>query len=213
MRRLCLISHGQPSANPRLVRDANALSDAGYAVRVVTAQLMPRLVEHDRCLTGKANWEYEPVVFSSHRNGIPSWNYVRARRRAAAAFAGSWPSAGLVARAYGYANPELALQAGKQPADVFIAYQHNSLPAAAWAAKKHGSRFALDAQDLLADCSAEPVELPRSIEKRYLGDCAYVSTMSRSAANRLQTTNGLVQTPLVLLNTPRERQCGLEAAS
>ena len=32
MKRICLISHGQPSRNPRLIRDANCLSSAGYDV-------------------------------------------------------------------------------------------------------------------------------------------------------------------------------------
>lgn len=203
MRRLCLISHGEPAANPRLVRDADALAEAGYEVRVIATELMPHLKEHDRILADRAKWYYEPVVFSPRRNGNPSWNYIRGRRRLAAALTGAWRSEGLVARAYGYANPELATLANKQPADLFIAYQHNSLPAASWAAAKQGAKFSLDAQDLLSDCSAEPEELARSIETRYLSRCAYVSTMSPSAARRLQETNKLSETPIVLHNTPR----------
>jgi len=199
---LCLVSHGQPAANPRLVRDGHALAEAGYSVRVVALQLQRNLVEHDRAIADKAKWQYEPVDFSARKNGTMSWNYVRARRRAAAALASRWPSEELVARAAGYASPELATEAGKQPADLFIAYQHNSLPAASWAAKRHGAVFALDAQDLLADCSAEPVALTRSIEMRYLRDCAYVSTMSEAAAKRLQETNNLCRAPIVLHNTP-----------
>jgi hypothetical protein len=164
---------------------------------------MPHLKEHDRILADRAKWHYEPVVFSARRNGNPSWNYIRGRRRLAAALTGAWHSEGMVARAYGYANPELATLACKQPVDLFIAYQHNSLPAASWAAGKQRSKFALDAQDLLADCSAEPEELARSIETRYLSRCAYVSTMSPSAARRLQETNSLSETPIVLRNTPK----------
>jgi len=200
---LCLVSHGQPSANPRLVRDAGILAEAGHNVRVVAAQLIPGLIAHDTSLTKVANWKYEPVSFSHRSNGTPSWNYIRARRRIAAALATVWPSEDLVSRAYGYANPELAVMAAKEPADVFIAYQHNSLPAAWWAANKHQARVALDAQDLLADCSTEPVKLARQIERRYLKHCHYISTMSTAAANRLQETNGLARTPIVLQNTSR----------
>jgi hypothetical protein len=203
MARLCLLSHGQPAANPRLVRDATVLAEAGYNVRVVTAQLLGDLIEHDKTIVNKVKWQHKPVVFSHRSNGTPNWNYIRARRRTTAALASWLPTEGLVARAYGYANPELADIAGKEPADLFIAYQHNSLPAASWAAKKRGARFALDAQDLLADCSAELVKLARSIETRYLGNCAYVSTMSEAAARRLQETNNLPRTPVVLHNTPR----------
>jgi glycosyltransferase involved in cell wall biosynthesis len=203
MPRLCLVSHGQPSANPRLVRDASILAEAGYNVRVVTAQIMPNLIAHDASLTDGASWRHDPVGFSHRTNGTPGWNYIRTRRRVASALANVWPSEGLTARAYGYANPELADVAAKEPADLFIAYQQNSLPAAWWAAKRHQARIALDAQDLLADCSAEPVNLVRSMERRYLRHCDYISTMSAAAANRLQDTNNLARTPIVLHNTPR----------
>ena len=203
MRKLCLISHGQPAANPRLVRDANILAESGYDVRVVTAQIMPHLADHDDGLAAEAKWQYEPLVFHRRSNGSPSWNYVRARRRMSAAFATWLGTEGLVARGSGYATPELAEAAARLPADLFIAYQHNSLPSAAWAAEKHRARFALDAQDLLADCRAELVPLIQSIERRYLQRCAYVSTMSKSAAVRLKETNKLTRDPLVLRNTPR----------
>jgi glycosyltransferase involved in cell wall biosynthesis len=203
MRKLCLISHGQPSANPRLVRDANILAESGYDVRVVTAQIMPQLATHDEGLAAGAKWQYEPLIFHRRSNGSPSWNYVRTRRRMSATFATWLPTEALVARASGYAAPELADAAARLPADLFIAYQHNSLPAAAWAAEKYRARFALDAQDLLADCRAELVPLIQSIERRYLQRCAYVSTMSRVAASRLKETNKLTRDPLVLRNTPR----------
>jgi glycosyltransferase involved in cell wall biosynthesis len=203
MHHLCLVSHGQPSANPRLVRDASILAEAGHDVRVITAQLMPNLIAHDTSLTKGATWRHEPVGFFPPTNGTPSWNYIRVRRRAAAALANVWPSEGLIARAYGYATPELAEIAAKEYADLFIAYQHNSLPAAWWAANRHQGRIALDAQDLLADCSAEPVKLVRGIERRYFRYCQYISTMSAAAANRLQETNHLARTPIVLHNTPR----------
>src|SRR5438093_12919608 len=126
MYRLCLVSHGQPSANPRLVRDASILAEVGYDVRVVTARIMTNLIAHDESLTVGASWRHEPVGFSHRTNGTPSWNYIRARRRVAAALVRVWPSAGLTARAFGYANPELADMAAKEPAQLFIAYQHNS---------------------------------------------------------------------------------------
>jgi len=209
---LCLVSHGQPSANPRLVRDASILAEAGYNVRVVTAQIMANLMAHDASLTVDASWKYEPVGFLDRTNGTPSWNYIRARRRAAAALANLWPSEGVTARAYGYANPELADMAAKEPAELFIAYQHNSMPAAWWAASKHHAKVALDAQDLLADCSAEPVKLARRIERRYFRLCQYISTMSAPAARRLQETNHLARIPIVLHNTPRLRErAGIDA--
>jgi hypothetical protein len=47
MKRICLISHGQPSRNPRLIRDANCLSSAGYDVTVLTPRILKLWVKYD----------------------------------------------------------------------------------------------------------------------------------------------------------------------
>jgi glycosyltransferase involved in cell wall biosynthesis len=199
---LCLLSHGQPAANPRLVRDANALAKAGHDVRVVTAQFISDLEEHDDKVVHGAAWRYEPAILREGNGGSYKWDIVRLRRRISAELADWLPLKSLVALGFAYGNPEVARLAAQEHADLYVAYQHNSLPAAVWAASKNHSRFALDAQDLLVDCSAEPVRLAASLEKRYLPDCVYVSTMSHAAAKRLQETNNLARTPIVLHNTP-----------
>ena len=85
-RRLCLISHGEPAANPRLVRDAGVLAEAGHSVCVVTAQYRAGLVEHDKKLAAGAPWRYEPVDLID--DGWPQrWNYLRVRRRVSASLA------------------------------------------------------------------------------------------------------------------------------
>jgi glycosyltransferase involved in cell wall biosynthesis len=201
-KRLCLISHGQPAGNPRLVRDAIALSEAGHEVRVVTAQYHSKLIEHDRRLADGALWQYEPVDLRGNKNWSHRWDYLRLRRRISAGLANWLPTAGLVARGYAYGNPEVSKLAAREPADLYVAYQHNSLPAAVWAARRHNAGFAVDAQDLLADCSAELTKLAISLERTYLKDCAYISTMSAPAAERLQQTNMLCCKPIVLHNTP-----------
>lgn len=202
MARLCLLSHGQPAANPRLVRDANALDKAGHTVRVVTARFITNLIEHDEKVVNNAGWRYESVNLRDNNGNSFQWDIVRLRRRMSAELAGWLPLKSLVALGYAYGNPEVGRLAAKERADLYVAYQHNSLPAAARAARKNQSRFALDAQDLLADCPAEPIEFARHLEKRYLRNCAYVSTMSKAAAKRLEETNNLARTPIVLHNTP-----------
>lgn len=201
-RRLCLISHGQPAANPRLVRDARALAEAGYAVRVVAAQYRSNLIQQDQKLAEGAPWQYEPVDLLNNRRWPHRWDYFRVRRRLSAGLATWLPTEGLVARGYAYGHSEVAKLAARRPAELYVAYQQHSLPAAAWAARRNDSMFAVDAQDLLADCSAEPTKLAVSLERRYLQECAYISTMSSSAAERLQETNKLPEKPIVLHNTP-----------
>lgn len=200
--RLCLISHGQPAANPRLVRDASALAEAGYSVRVVAAQYRSNLIQHDQKLADGAPWQYEPVDLLNNRGWPRRWDYFRVRRRVSAGLANWLPTEGLVARGYAYGHSEVAKLAANKPADLYVAYQQHSLPAAALAARRNDSIFALDAQDLLADCSTEMTKLAVNLERRYLRECAYISTMSASAAQRLQETNKLSEKPIVLHNTP-----------
>lgn len=201
MVRVCLVSHGHPAANPRMVREADALSGAGYEVSVVTPRFVERWAPFDDRLAAQAAWRYRFVDFlHEHRR---SWSYVRARRRLCEALSAVLPTESIVGRACNYANPELARLAAAAKADLYVAHQHHALPAAAWAAESAGSRFAFDAQDLLADSSAEPRRLIRNLERRYLSRCAYITTMSNSAAQRLQETNGLSAPVPVLHNTPR----------
>lgn len=200
MVKICLVSHGHPAANPRMVREADALSGAGYEVSVVTPRFVERWVPFDDRLAAQAQWRHQFVDFLRKRR---SWAYVRARRRLCETLSGAFPTQGFVGRACNYANPELARLAAAGRADLYVAHQHHALPAAAWAAQDAGSQFAFDAQDLLADSSAEKRRIIRNLELRYLSRCAYVTTMSGAAARRLQDTNGLSAPVTVLHNTPR----------
>jgi len=168
----------------------------------VTARFDTNLIEHDERLVSGMIWRYESANLRGSNGGSYRWDLLRFRRRISFEFANWLPLESLVAMGYAYGNPEVARLAGRERADLYVAYQHNSLPAAVSAARRHRSRFALDAQDLLADCSAEPINLVANLEKRFLSRCAYISTMCHAAAKRLEETNRLARMPIVLHNTP-----------
>lgn len=196
--KICLIGPTHPSANPRLVRDAQALAAAGYEVVAVTTRLMPHLVLYDRELEGQ-DWEHKFVDLSS--KGL-RWQFARTRRRICLALASRSDTETVVARGCAYAGPEMAALAADERAALYIAHAHAALPAAAEAARRTGAMLAFDAEDLLAESSDEPVRVIRAIERRLVPTCNYLSTMSRAAALRLQETLGLPEAPLVLHNTP-----------
>lgn len=202
MKKLCLIGSGQPSRNPRLVRDANILAEAGYEVLVVTPQIVQRTIIYDEEIIREAKWRYISIdIFQSRVKQI-YWNYVRLRHRLAM-FLSNWSSnETIIGNACDYFNVELSKIATEFNADLYIAYQQVTLPAAVWAAKKTHSQFAVDIHDLLADSPSEPVHIIRNIEKRYLSQCVYISTMSSVAADRIQKMYALSAQPLVLYNTP-----------
>jgi len=199
MVKVCLMSHGHPAGNPRLVREANALHGAGFDVVAITPQFVPRLVPFDREIVVAGGWRHRYVDFLNQSGR--RWHFVRARRRIAAALADRVATEALVSRACNYANPELARLAAEEGAALYVAHQHHALPAAARAAARTGGRFAFDAEDVLADSSAEPQALMRNIERRYLARCAYITTMSQPAADRLEATNSISRPITVLHNT------------
>jgi glycosyltransferase involved in cell wall biosynthesis len=218
MKRICLISHGQPSRNPRLIRDANCLSIAGYDVTVLTPRILKLWVKYDDEIVNNAKWKYVYLDYVDQPLDRLYWQYVRVRKRISQVIAPYFTSEYVVANSVEYLNQELFIKASKIKADIYIAHQQQALPAAAWAATKNNGKFAVDIHDLLADCSSEPVYLIKYIENRYLQECAYVSTMSTAAAQRIKEINHLSTTPIVRYNTqriedrqsilhPSQRQC------
>lgn len=202
MKRICLISHGQPSADPRMVRSADALAAAGFQVSVMTPRFNAKWAPADRRLVERARWRYRFVDFLEGKGARLRWQWVRLRVHGARFLSQGILSEAILSRACNYANPELAALAAGERADLYIAHQHHALPAAACAARRTGARLAFDAEDLLADCSSEPRWIHRRLEELYLKRCAYVSTMSPSAARWLQDRHRLARPPIVLRNVP-----------
>ncbi len=203
MKRIYLIGHGQPSRNPRIVRDADCLSSAGYDVTVLTPRILKSWVEYDDEIVNNAKWNYVYLDYVKHPLSILYWQYVRIRHRLSKALAIYIHSEYVIANAVEYLNQELFIKASKTKTDIYIAHQQQALPAAAWAATKNNCKFAVDIHDLLADCSFESVNLIKYIEKRYLHECAYISTMSTVAAQRIKEVNCLSTTPIVRYNTQK----------
>ncbi|MBD2357540.1 hypothetical protein H6G41_23490 [Tolypothrix sp. FACHB-123] len=185
------------------MRDANCLAEAGYDVTVITPSFVERWVKYDQEIIKSVKWKYIYLDFINNPISRIYWNYVKTRHRLSKILASWLLTEQIVANACEYVNRELFMLAAKNEADIYISHQQQSLPAAVWAAQKVKSKFAIDIHDLLSDCSSEPIHLIKNIEERYLKRCAYVSTMSSVAAQRLKEVNKLSKIPIVRHNTPK----------
>ena len=58
MKRVVLITTGQPSTNPRIVKEADALFAAGYEVTLLYSFFIHWASEKDEVLLQKASWKY-----------------------------------------------------------------------------------------------------------------------------------------------------------
>ncbi len=197
--RICLVGICQPSFNPRLVREADSLMQAGYDVRVVATHHLLWADAREEALMRKRQWRLQrvdlrPVGWNKLYSGM-----IRGRNRLVAGLRPYFKSSDLRFFAYGLAGPELTKIAASEPADWFIAHSHAALPVAAAAAARWNARFGFDCEDLLAHSPGEPHELLRAIEAKYLPQCAYVSTASPLMAEQLSLDHH-IPSPVVLYN-------------
>lgn len=199
--RICLVGVTHPCHNPRLVREADSLAELGHDVRVVAPSTMAELAEKDRRLMGRRRWRLETVncqVGHGHTTGRTL--LVRGRRWLARRAYRSVRTRWVAERAYTLALPELATQALAEPPDWVIAHAHAALPVAARVAAWCRARLGFDCEDLLVEHGSELVDIVRSIERRYLRLCSYISVPSRRIAERLAEAYDDIPEPVVLYN-------------
>jgi len=182
--RVCLVTTGQPACNPRLVKEADALVDAGFDVHVVAAYSADWATDADRDLVRARRWSQ---TFVDWRFGSAPWVFWASRiRHRAARLTAPWVNTGGAAdAAVSRIAPELCRAAARVRADLYIAHNLGALPAAWHASRRHGGRLGFDAEDfhsgqLMRDDRMRPVI--ERVERRYLPDCDYITASSPGIA-------------------------------
>lgn len=200
-RRICLVTPGHLSTNPRLVKEADALAAAGYEVNVVSARFIAWADEADKEFTNRP-WRVRKVAFGPLAG---RFNHLvqGLRRRTCLLF---YKLTGRCAElAFHPAISALTRAACAIPADLYIAHNLAALPAAYRAAKLRGAKLGFDAEDFHSGEMNETPEnalrirLVRIIEQRYLPCCDYLTAASPGIARAYADAYG-VQEPTVILN-------------
>ena len=207
MATVCLVTTGHPSTNPRLVKEADALAEAGYDVRVVATKFWQWASEADAAFDNRL-WPISYVRFGEMATGVGE-TWVRARQRAAREVAArvgprELPKA-LLERAVHYVTVDLRRLAEATTADLYIAHNLGALPAAAAAARRHGARLGFDAEDFhRGELSDSPENEARraliaAVEDRYLPQCDYVTAASDGISEAYAAAVG-IECPVTVLN-------------
>lgn len=200
--RVCLVTTGQPSTNPRLVKEADALAAAGYDVRVVCGHWVDWADDTDRQMLQSRAWS---PTYVDGRSGIrPVWTRAR-YRLIGRALRISPSSIVLQEQSLSRVLPELRRTAMNVRADLYVAHNVGALPAAAGAAAAHGGRVAFDAEDFHS--GAAPHGAPatafdaaiEAVERRYLPRCAYVTAASPGIASAYAAKYD-IRPPVPILN-------------
>ncbi|HSE20832.1 MAG TPA: hypothetical protein VLB68_04215 [Pyrinomonadaceae bacterium] len=198
--RVCLITAHHVSVQPRIVREADTLSAAGFVVRVVARQTDPELCALDLKLLESRPWQMEAVTLVRNGDSHQKWlKEAVATEFSKKLFDIGLRNQSLAARAYVRGATQLAELAAAQSADWYIAHTQAALPAAALAARRWHARLGFDCEDLLAEMGSDPPELVHTIESTYLQQCDYISVPSTAIAKRL-TEQYQINEPTVLYN-------------
>ncbi|PTM41745.1 hypothetical protein [Bosea sp. 124] len=205
-KRVCLVSPGHLSTNPRLVKEARALEEAGYAVQIVHGYYLPWGVEQDRAIASPG-WTLIPVPFG--KKLAPGMRHVRQKLIQALSLQAcriGMRNALTASYAQAPVGRDLITTAcSAPPADLYIGHYPTGLAAAARAAALHKAVHAFDAEDFhLGDLPNTPANLTpnaiiHSIEAAYLTSSSYITAASPLIAQAYREIYGVPE-PVSLLN-------------
>lgn len=203
--KICIVSRNPPAANPRAIKEAEALANAGYDVTIVyaspggwsetmSADAVPDNVRMIGAPFGpKAPWRIRIRQLAR-----------RISARALAKVAGV--SEPLAFRGAGDVASDLFRLALKTKSALYIGHYVEGLAAAARAARVHSSLYAFDAEDFHpGDLPDEPSSafdnaLLDAIERTHLPGCAYVTAAAPGIADAYAKRYSIPR-PTVVLNT------------
>ena len=202
--RVCLLTTMQPSTNPRLVKEADALAEAGFDVIVFYAYMTEWATQSDVELLASRPWKSTRVGGHPHQQNLRFF-YTRLRYRASRELLGRVPKR-LVPWNWvlSRVSSELTQAARRTPADLYIAHNLGALPAAIAGARRHGAHIGFDAEDFHSDMVGQaemtPVDaLAEDVESDRLPCCHYVTAAAPAMAQAYARKYGIAE-PVPILN-------------
>jgi glycosyltransferase involved in cell wall biosynthesis len=201
-RSVCIVSPGHLASNPRAIKEADALHDAGYRVTVVAGDLSSAFRPFDEEVVARAPWtavRIGPSPLSSRLASRTALAIVQACRLAPSRMP-LW----LAVAAHSPQTAALARAACAVSADLYIAHYVAAFPAAAAAARRHGAALGYDAEDFHAgeqiDRPGEScrTDLVRAIEAAFLPRCSHLTASAPMIADAYAGLYG--KRPVSVLN-------------
>jgi len=181
--KIVLITSGQPSVNPRLVKEADVLSQNGYDVTVIYQYWNDWATASDEMLLAKKPWQAIRVGGTPKEDKITYWISRLFHKLSRIAGDKIGLKHGVAELAIGRCTFLLCREACKHPADIYIAHNLAALPAAIYAAKKRGVKCGFDAEDfhrneVTDDPQNMDFKLKSFIEDKFLSKLDYFTAAS-----------------------------------
>jgi glycosyltransferase involved in cell wall biosynthesis len=188
---IILITSGQPSLNPRLVKEADALVEAGYNVRVIYQYWNSWATNLDEKLLPQKKWKAIRIGGDPLKEKAVYWR-TRITLKIARKLVKSLGFSGNLAElAIGRCTFQLAKKAKNTSGDLYIAHNLAALPAAVLAAKHNNAKCGFDAEDLHRyemsdDDLNDDVRLKKYLEEKYFPLVNYLTTSSPEIAKKYE---------------------------
>jgi glycosyltransferase involved in cell wall biosynthesis len=205
MTKICIVTTRHISYNPRVLKEADALSAAGYEVVVVTVNNAESQAVFDEELMRRRSWRLRTVNFRKERAGERRyWLYLSLKQRFFLVLSRISYSGGIAERAAEKAYDALKAFAIDEKADLYIAHHAEALGAAYLAARRNGARFGFDAEDFhtgmneTGTVSAQD-KLVEYLETNYLPHLSYMTAASKGIGKAYEDKYG-VKRPVTILN-------------
>ena len=207
MKKITIVSGIQLSDNPRVVKEATTLANAGFDVEVLCSLLKPEDQTRNRRLEETHAFRVQRVLDAS-RSGIQdwlNWQWLRLQRKAALTVYRF--TARESVHQLGYTADGLLKACSSRLADLYSLH----LPQAMWVGTKlleRGATVSVDIEDWYSedlrpeDGPRSPVKLLRSNEATILQGAVFASTTSQALSSALATCYGC-RPPVVLYNAFR----------
>jgi glycosyltransferase involved in cell wall biosynthesis len=212
--KILLISSGQPSLNPRLVKEADTLAEAGYNVTVLYAYWNDWGTRADKKLLPQKKWRAIRVGGSPGQKPAVYF-FSRVIYKLAVILAQKFKLQRFIEAAIARASYFLIREAKKHQADLYIGHNLGALPATIIAARVHKRPCGFDAEDfhryeMSDDDKDAGVLLKIAIENKYIPQVNYLSASSAGISEAYRQLFN--KAPVTLLNvfpvqhgTPRPR--------
>lgn len=208
---LCLVTPHHLANNPRVVKEACALQEAGYPVTVVAGRHDPRLDPVDLELASRHRWTLVRVDHTRRGATLAPELMHRSARFLIRIRPGLATAPGLAALAHHRASRALAATAHRCAADLYIGHTAAGLAAAGVAALRRAARLGFDAEDFHPEETREAIEDPvlratlATIERRWLPRCAHLTAASPLIARAYVDAYG-IDLPTTVLNVFPRRE-------
>jgi len=200
-KRICLVSPGHVASNPRLVKEANALHEAGFQVRVVAGDYMAEVRPLDETILSKAGWSWVQVGLGSKLSYLGRRTLQQTARSLVRT--GWIPHLSMAMWAHSAMSAKLAEAAAAKPADLYIAHCLAALPAAAIAAQQHGAKLGFDAEDFHVGElfptpeNAAEIAVRDRLERTLLPQCQHLTAASPKIAEAYNLRYGVLMEPIL----------------